>query len=93
MNNISKMNDARLEKLWNTKYKFSSGIMTLRKFFELNPPINKKIYIKKYSDHRIHSEYKEYDTPKILYYVFYTDQKCIEVPKMIYESLDVPEIK
>ena len=94
-NNLQKMYDARLEKSLNKLYNFgdsfkTSGIMSLREFFELNPPLYKKIYIREYENHRKHLEYRKLSKPKMEYTIFYTENRCLDVSKMVYEYYDIP---
>jgi len=92
MNNIDKMNNARLKNQLEKIYNFGKlGIMPLKDFFEINQPLYKKIYIKEYSDKKIHLVYKKLDEPLKKYYIFYTENNCIEVSKMVYDYYNITE--
>jgi hypothetical protein len=91
MTELSVLNAGKLEKAMNRLYDFGDkGIMSLKEFFKYNPPLFKKIYVEEYSQHRVHLEYRKHTTPKVKYEVFYNENRCIEVPKMYYDILDVP---
>ena len=58
MNNLDKMNDARLQNQLEKLYHFSEvGIMSLKDFFVACPPTFKKIYIQDHAKKKIHLEY------------------------------------
>lgn len=91
MTSLSILNAGKLEKAMKRLYDFGDKIMSLEDFFKYNPPLYKKVYIQEFSKKRIHLEYKQVKPVK-KYYVFYTENRCIEVPKLYYDTLtDIPE--
>jgi len=90
-NNLDKMNEARLEKCLDEEFRFSDGIKTLRQHFEDHPPVYKTLYFQKYSRKKIGGCYKEFKTPKKIYTIWREDDLGTEVPKLVYDNIEVPD--
>ncbi|MDD4308672.1 MAG: hypothetical protein PHU53_07710 [Thermoplasmata archaeon] len=91
---LGKMNSAKLESAMNKIYRFEDGTMSLKQFLAIHPPVCKKIFTQEYSEKRIHLAYEKLKTPKITYNIGYSNEKYgllyVEVPKMYYDSLEIP---
>lgn len=98
MKTNEKSNKARLEKQLDKLYNFewTGGVLTLRDFIAKYPPLYKNIYTQNYSEKKINLEYKKLDKPKIHYQIWYNylgNEYGIEVPKLVYDYLDLPTEK
>lgn len=68
----------------------SFGVLSLRAFLALNIPVYKKTFTQTYSSKKICLEYKELINPKIKYYVYFTGNLVLEIPKLVWNSLNIP---
>ena len=91
-NKLNIMNEGKLKKCLDKLYRFDSGIMTLGDWLEYNK--NKFDYkgthIRNHSSKRIELEYKKIkDT--YTYTIWLKNGHGIDIPKMVYDTLNVPE--
>ena len=80
-------NKARLDKTFDKLYNLNGRIMTLREL--VSKAISKKVYLQVYSDHRINLEYKIVN--KTLYLIYFENNLSVSIPKIIYDTLELPE--
>ena len=85
-------NPALLNKCLDTQYRFSCGVMTLRRFISTQNVTAKSTWVSYYTKRRVHLEYKPLAKPKTIYCIHYGDgRSMVDVPKRVYDSLDLPE--
>jgi hypothetical protein len=86
---FERANAARLQKALDRQYHFAASVMTLGEWIRRTPLTHKRIWVQEYSDHRINYEYAKYDPPKVHYMLCLGDAEW-QVPKIVYDSLDLP---
>ena len=90
MNKVELMNEARANKTLDKVYRFSTGVMSLREYINKTNWVRKSIHIRNHSRKRIELEYKKIkDTYE--YTLWKGDNKGTDVPKLVYDSFDLPE--
>jgi hypothetical protein len=88
MTDMTKANAGRLQKALGKQYRFSSGVMTLGVWLKTANLTHKTVFVQRYSTNRIHLEYREIN--KLLYMVW-AGPVGIDVPKIVWDSLDLPD--
>jgi len=88
---LDRANAARLVKALNKRWNFSAGIMTMREYLQLRNPIGKHVHYQKYASKKHNGEYKKLATPKVIYEADFDDRTSIEVGKLIFDWLDIPD--
>lgn len=89
---LDRANAARLEKALNKQWNFSAGIMTMREYLQLRNPIGKHVSYQEYASKKRNGEYKKLTKPKAIYQADFGDNTSVEVGKLIFDWLDVPDI-
>lgn len=90
---IAQANKGKLDKCLAKQYRFSEGVMTLGEYLEKYPPVEKYESVQKYGKKKIHLEYKELDKPKVWYQVRKENGISVDIPKIVYDMLDIPVAK
>jgi len=90
INNIERMNKGKLNKSLDRKYRFSTGVMPLRDYLESKIWVSKTTYITNTSKKRINLEYKQ-TIDKRTYTLWDESDIGTEVPKMVYDTYNIPE--
>ncbi len=91
---LDKANATRLQKALDRQYCFSGGVgvMSLGCYLDTNRDsiIGKETWMQTHANKRVHYEYKELTAPVTHYGINFTDG-CIEVPKLVYDSVIIPD--
>ena len=88
---ITRMNDARLDRCLDTSYSYhNEGIMTLRRYLATHTFTDKTTWISNHTEHRVCLEYKK-TKDKYSYTLNKPDGMLITVPKLVYDTYDIPE--
>ncbi|MBN2003926.1 MAG: hypothetical protein JXA21_11270 [Anaerolineae bacterium] len=85
---------ARLEAALAREYNFGDdGVMPLRAYLERKRGewTHKTRTVRRYGYHRVHLEYRELRHPRTEYSIWRGSQG-IDVPKLVYDALDLPEV-
>lgn len=96
MNNINKMNDARLKVQLDKLYNIDGTVNSLGQFIESGFFTSKKIFIQTLTSKRINLCYEELEKPKVEYYLCFYSKKndvnlMICVPKMVFDYVSLPD--
>lgn len=86
----------RLQKSLSKQYRFgfgAMGTMTLGEWLRRTPLSHKTARIREYSRKRTQLEYRKLASPTTEYVVWTMDGSGLDVPKIVYDSLDIPERK
>jgi len=79
-----------LEEALNKPRNYGTGrITTLKSYLPVFNPEIKKTYIENHTAKRVHLEYKK-TKDKYEYYIW-KGNRGLEIPKIVYDSLDLPE--
>jgi len=89
---LDRANAARLTAALNKPYRFPAGIMSLGCYLDTQRDsiIGKEMWTQTHASKRVHYEYKELAVPLTHYGINFTDG-CIEVPKLVYDYVTVPD--
>jgi len=96
MNNINKMNDARLKVQLDKLYNIDGTVNSLGQFIESGFFTSKKIFIQTLTSKRINLCYEELEKRKVEYYLCFYSKKndvnlMICVPKMVFDYVSLPD--
>ena len=90
MTDLTKANDARLEKAYSKLFRFGQNVFTARELITRYPPQEKRTSVQTHTRKKVHLCYEEV-TPKYRYHVI-IDGGWYEVGKLVYDDLkDTPE--
>ena len=90
MATIDVLNEGKLNKALDREYNFSGKVMRLRDYLMFETVTSKKTYITNTSKKKVQGCYQETkDTYK--YCIWFDDNTGLDVPKMVYDTYDVPE--
>ena len=85
------MNLGRLKKQLEKLYRYDGKILTCEEMIKEFEPNKKIIYVQKYSTKKICLEYKELKSTKRFYSIANKESNIIDIPKIVWDSLDLPE--
>lgn len=89
---LDKMNQARLEKELNKEYRFTiGGVMTLGSYIKRFDFVEKVTAIRNHGKRKIHLTYNRLKKDHYDYMIFDKHGTGIDIPKIVYDSLDLPE--
>ena len=80
----------KLEEALNQPRNYGIGrLTTLKEYLTIFNPEIKRTYIENHTAHRVHLEYKK--TKDKYEYCIWKGSRGLEIPKIVYDSLDLPE--
>ena len=88
---LSAMQWGRLNKALNRVYRYTEGTMSLRQYLLQGSWVEKNKRTRTHSRKRIHLEYKRLKAPKIEYTIWHKDDFGMDIPKIVYDAIDLPE--
>ena len=88
----------RLQKCLDRQYNFTSwgmSIMSLGDFIHAKAPVLKSYCYRELTTHKRNGTYRQLATPKAEYTIWFTPDRKegLDVPKIVYDALDLPEEK
>jgi hypothetical protein len=91
---LSPMEQGRLDKALNRVYRFSCSTMSLGAFLDSKDLTRRSAYVRHYARKKRDCEYKKLANPKTEYTVWYLEngrELGMDVPKIVYDALvDLP---
>ena len=92
LNKDNKINQDRLKKELDKMYNFNKvGTMSLNSYIKQGNFVNKVTAIRNHSKRKINLEYKKLKKDHYDYMIFNSDGVGIDIPKIVYDSLDLRE--
>lgn len=82
---------ARLDAALDRQYYFDGQLMSLRAYLAAHPPIGKHVTIQTHTSKRVALCYEPLRRPRLWYGADMPGGVSLDVPKIVYDALDVPE--